>query len=577
MPAPPPVVKSTYVEEAVLVPAVSFSYTPANSNTTQTFSVPPLDATELISTQELTGVADTAALTVIPRNKNVCSGVPVISPPSTFDFRQEFWDYLSPIINQGNCGSCWAIASTQSFASRKAFFTNQKVRPLSAAYMIYCTAASFSVQSTPVYGCSGGSLVEAFWFTNVNGVVTEDCVRYDLQLWEPGSEQVRRRKLGAVGVEVPETQVSCPLSSCPNNELVQPWSYRTAISYIVAGTPRQSGGSEANIRQEIWFNGPVASGYQVRQDFIDYWRRLLEGKASGAEFVYTPAPETDDNPLIGNHAVQLVGWGNKWGSEYWIIANSWGATNTGSTQADLEDYGNNGYFLMARGSNAVAIESNVVTGIPRMHPNVVGATGMPTFVEDQRMCDLIAYEINLETIAAMHMVPPIGLPAPKTMYGWILPPINPQNVGRVRRFDKCPEDRPFHCATTGVCVQVPDECGTEKPTQGRVKHTSQIDPLKAAAREASKQWKIKELQKKGLKSNDNEMVQQEVRNMELLSSTNAAKAACSATHGRAELCNSNDDSKMAMIVGFSVLGTFGLVVFALLIWLAVRIKKANVT
>ena len=502
------------------VPAVS-----GGTPTTRLFSVPPLTVTQLISTPELTGVADVVALTVMPVNKSLCSTVPKIAPPASFDFRQEFAEYIAPIINQGTCGSCWAIAATQSLTSRFALFRNQKALPLSAAYMLYCSRDTFSTEKDAT-GCSGGSLVDAFWFFDLNGTVSAECVKYDaLGDWDPTNQtsvNLRERAIDLLGsTTTTPSVVQCPLRSCPGlgpasssfydvkmkyiappaayeftrlargedgrnpNSDVQPWVFRTAISYIVAGTARQSGGSEANIRQEIWRKGPVATGFQVCQDFVAYWKGLLENTLTGAARIYVPGPPDDENnAVMGNHAVQLVGWGQEEGAvPYWIIANSWGASNTVLDARGLQDYGNNGYFMMIRGINAGALESNVVTGIPRVHPNVIGAAGRTAGEQDEEMCALIGYEINYESLAALEGGKFVLLPDVHTKYEMTLPPLLAESVAHVNPFATCPADRPVHCKYTDLCVTVPYECGARLPTQGVVAHSTIVNTELAGARE----------------------------------------------------------------------------------------------
>jgi C1A family cysteine protease len=64
--------------------------------------------------------------------------------PITFDPRDQFSDFLSPIYDQGFCGSCWAFATTSALADNFAMFNSQKVIPLSAEYLIYCDRTEFN-------------------------------------------------------------------------------------------------------------------------------------------------------------------------------------------------------------------------------------------------------------------------------------------------------------------------------------------------------------------------------------------------------------------------------------------------
>jgi cathepsin C len=50
-----------------------------------------------------------------------------------------------------------------------------------------------------------------------------------------------------------------------------------------------------------------------------------------------------------DHAVLLVGFGEEQGKKYWLLQNSWG-----------EDWGEGGFFRMARGTDESGIESIVV-------------------------------------------------------------------------------------------------------------------------------------------------------------------------------------------------------------------------
>jgi len=64
-------------------------------------------------------------------------------------------------------------------------------------------------------------------------------------------------------------------------------------------------------KMNIMQNGPIQTGFTVYQDFMSYQSGI---------YVHTWGSE------LGGHAVKIVGWGQQNGTEYWIVANSWGAS-----------------------------------------------------------------------------------------------------------------------------------------------------------------------------------------------------------------------------------------------------------
>ncbi|CAG2172779.1 unnamed protein product, partial [Oppiella nova] len=59
--------------------------------------------------------------------------------------------------------------------------------------------------------------------------------------------------------------------------------------------------------------------------------------------------------LLGGHAIKILGWGVENDTPYWLAANSWN-----------EDWGDKGYFKIARGSDECGIESDIVAGLPKL-------------------------------------------------------------------------------------------------------------------------------------------------------------------------------------------------------------------
>ena len=82
------------------------------------------------------------------------------------------------------------------------------------------------------------------------------------------------------------------------------------------------------MKQEIYANGPITGMFFVHQSFTMY--------KSGVYAVTHPFKD----PMLGGHAIKIMGYGTEDGTPYWLVANSWN-----------EEWGDNGYFKIKRGVN----------------------------------------------------------------------------------------------------------------------------------------------------------------------------------------------------------------------------------
>lgn len=228
--------------------------------------------------------------------------------PMEFDWRNIGGkNYLSPVRNQGNCGSCYAFATMAMFESRIRILTNNTQTPvLSTQDIVSCSEYS--------QGCNGGFAYLISKYAEDFGLVQEPCFPYK-------------------GQDAP----------CQEKKCVR--QFGTRYHYV--------GGfygacNEVLMRLELVNNGPIAVGFEVYNDFVNY--------KSG---IYHHTGLTDKfNPFqLTNHAVLAVGYGadKKTGEKYWIVKNSWG-----------EGWGENGYFRIRRGNNECAFESVAEAAKPVM-------------------------------------------------------------------------------------------------------------------------------------------------------------------------------------------------------------------
>lgn len=212
------------------------------------------------------------------------------STPSQLDWRNS---HLNPrgikavndIKNQQQCGSCWAFSTIASvegaWALSNSLPASAPLVSLSEQQLVDCSAKEGN------QGCNGGLMDQGFqYIIDNNGVCSETEYPYKAQ-----DGQCIKCKTVA--------RISSYFDVQPMNE--------TAILVAIQ-------------------NGPLSIAIEADQQSFQFY--------SGG--IYSDI-ECGTNL---DHGVNLVGYGNENGKDYWILRNSWGTT-----------WGENGYMRILRGKN----------------------------------------------------------------------------------------------------------------------------------------------------------------------------------------------------------------------------------
>jgi C1A family cysteine protease len=186
----------------------------------------------------------------------------------TLDWRNvEGTAYVSPVKNQGSCGSCWAFSTVAGLESQAMISTGGLPIDLSEQALISCGS---------VGTCSGGSVAIASNFLRDVGVPVESCFKYTATNnvctnaclnWQDGAQRITG------------------------------W-HRASTAKITVD----------DMKNALYSYGPIIASMSVYNDFYSY--------RSG---VYSYS--TGD--YLGAHAVLVVGFDDV--QQAFIVKNSWGS------------------------------------------------------------------------------------------------------------------------------------------------------------------------------------------------------------------------------------------------------------
>ena len=218
--------------------------------------------------------------------------------PAAYDWRD--YGRVSPVKDQGSCGSCWAFSTVANLEGL--YYANKGVMKTFSEQMLVDCDTSDS-------GCNGGLMEYAFtWLKKNGGIMTDTDYPYKGVKSTCRSDKSKYVDMTITGYK----------------KLGSSWSTWSAVD-------------EEEVKEFLYETGPLAIALNADP---------LQTYSSGIlDVTSTKCPTSGIN-----HAVTLVGYGTENNVAYWIVKNSWGTS-----------WGEKGYFRIRRGNGTCGINCYITT------------------------------------------------------------------------------------------------------------------------------------------------------------------------------------------------------------------------
>lgn len=231
--------------------------------------------------------------------------------PDSVDWRTQ--GYVTPIKDQGQCGSCWAFSAVASLEGQH-FKQSGSLVSLSEQNLVDCSRKFGNM------GCDGGLMDQAFEYIKSNkGIDTESTYPYKAVV-------IITFFINIFFIFILFWSLIFDISILWKD---QKCKFNPAnVGATDTGYTDITSGDENALATAIATVGPISVAIDASQDSFQFY-------SSG---IYSD-PDCSSTQL--DHGVTAVGYGSQGkGQDFYIVKNSWGTS-----------WGDSGYIMMARNTN----------------------------------------------------------------------------------------------------------------------------------------------------------------------------------------------------------------------------------
>ena len=256
--------------------------------------------------------------------------------PTSFDSRDKWKGMITPVMDQGACGSCWAFGTTSVLSDRyKIKNGTSKLKSndyLSPYHLAACMKCPHQINTLCKGVCSGNYVDDVFNYLRTTGCYSMGDISANSG---DGKQYICFRPNRGKNVNIVKASSVFRVNPYSPAEL-------TNSDKLVSNTK--------TIMNEIATNGPVTATIRIFDPMTSGQR--VQNFYLYASGVYGSNWKGDPKEVDGYHLIVIIGFGseivNGVQTDYWLIKNSWGST-----------WGSNGYCKFQRGKNRAIIESDI--------------------------------------------------------------------------------------------------------------------------------------------------------------------------------------------------------------------------